>query len=241
MFDSSFNFLFFILLLIGAGIAGYFAWKKERERREALKKIAIELGWSYSPAHDRHHDDQYSHFEIFRRGHSRVAYNTLRGTLPIFGISAAAQIGDFRYKVTRGSGKSRHTSTYHFSYLIVHMPHRTIPDLVIRPEHMFDRLAGVFGFDDIDFESAAFSKHFFVKSRDERFAYDVVDPRMMEFLLESRPPTVDIEIGRCCISDGQTRWSPDEFLNQIEWANRFFQQWPAHVVNRLGDSMSRHV
>jgi hypothetical protein len=118
----------------------------------------------------------------------------------------------------------------------VHLPHGTVPDLIIRPEHFFDRFAGVFGFDDIDFESAEFSKSFFVKSRDRRFAYDVIDARMMEFLMATRPTTIDIEIGQCCVSDGQTRWSPDEFLNHLDWVNRFFEKWPAHIVGRLESS-----
>ena len=112
-------------------------------------------------------------------------------------------MGDFTYKVTTSSGKSTTTTTYRFSYLILHMPWSGVPDLLIRREGMFDKIAGVLGFDDIDFESAQFSRRFHVSSTDKRFAYDVIDPRMMEFLLKGDPPTVDIENTRCCISDGR--------------------------------------
>ena len=90
--------------------------------------------------------------------------------------------------------------------------------------------AGAFGFDDIDFESAEFSKRFYVKSPDKRFAYDVVHPRMMEFLLDRKAPCVDIENARCCISDGSRRWSPQQFRSTLGWLDTFFERWPEHVL-----------
>lgn len=114
-------------------------------------------------------------------------------------------MGDFRYKVREGSGKSRHTRTYKFSYLILHLPFVKLPSLLIRQERVFDRLAGVIGFDDIDFEPHEFSQRYYVKSDDKRFAYDVVHPRMMQCLLEANPPAIDIEHDRCCVTDGRRR------------------------------------
>ena len=141
-------------------------------------------------------------------------------------------MGDFIYRVTRSTGKTTTTQTYRFSYLIVHLPWPA-PDVLIRPEGMFDKLAGAFGFDDIDFESAEFSRRFHVKSKDKRFAYDVVHPRMMEFLMTGDPPTVDIENLRCCISDGRRRWQPAEFRGKLAWLSDFLDRWPDHVLATL--------
>ena len=142
-------------------------------------------------------------------------------------------MGDFTYKVTTHSGKSSSTRTYRFSYLIVHLPFGRVPDLLIRREGLFDKLAGAFGFDDIDFESAEFSRRFFVKSTDKRFAYDVIHPRMMEFLLAGEPPAIDIEYGRCCLSNGRRRWEPHEFKGRVDWIRRFFDHWPDHLTANL--------
>jgi hypothetical protein len=98
---------------------------------------------------------------------------------------------------------------------------------------VFDRIAGVFGFDDIDFESEEFSRKFHVKSRDKKFAYDVCHSRMMEFLLATKPPCVDIERGRCCISDGTRVWEPEQFKATVRWIQQFYGQWPEHVVKEL--------
>ena len=42
-----------------------------------------------------------------------------------------------------------------------------------------------FGFNDIDFESAEFSRKFYVKAKDRRWAYDIIHQRMIEYLLEA--------------------------------------------------------
>lgn len=226
------------IILIIAGIVliavfGYLAVLAEKKRREALAAMAIKLGWRFNPRKDRYHDEEYAHFEIFRRGHSRAAYNTLTGELEIDGRRWPAKMGDFIYKVTQSTGQSTSTRTYRFSYVIAHLPFAGVPDLLVRPEGMFDKLAGAFGFDDIDFESAEFSRRFHVKSPDKRFAYDVIHPRMMEFLLSSDAPTIDIEYGRCCLSDGRRRWEPQEFEARVNWIREFFDRWPDHVTEGL--------
>ena len=128
------------IVLLGVGVAIYFSWKAEEERRRALAAFAAELGLSFDSAKDFGHDERYANFEIFRRGHSRAAYNTMTGTLPINGTDHPVILGDFTYKVTSSNGKSSTTTTYRFSYLILHLPLPGVPDLLIRPEHIFDKL-----------------------------------------------------------------------------------------------------
>ena len=224
-----------LLVVLGIALVGtvaYLGWLAEKKRREALAALARELGLRFEPGLDHDHDDQYAQFEIFRRGHSRAAKNTLHGAVELFDRPCPVLAGDFRYKVTRSTGKSSSTTTYHFSYLIVHPPWDT-PPLLVRPEGVFDKLKGVFGFDDIDFESAEFSRKFYVQSGDKRFAYDVLHPRMMEFLLAETPPMIDIEHGALCLSDGQGRWDPDRFKSEIAFVRRFCDLWPRHLLKEL--------
>ena len=138
------------------------AWRAEVKRREALAAFARQNGFDFDAGTDSSHDDRYSQFEIFRRGHSRVARNTMTGHVELFDRRCFVCLGDFRYKTTSGSGKNRSTTTYRFSYIIVHPPWDT-PPLLIRPEGLFDKVAGAFGFDDIDFESVEFSKKYIDK------------------------------------------------------------------------------
>jgi hypothetical protein len=225
-----------VIVAIALALAVYFSYRWEKKRREALAALAEELRWRFDPSNDRDHDDEYANFAVFRRGHSRVAFNTLYGTQEIDDRVYQVKMGDFRYRVREGSGKSKRTRTYKFSYLILHMPFADLPKLLIRRERVFDKLAGAFGFDDIDFESHEFSKRYYVKSDDKRFAYAVVHPRMMEYLLETNPPAIDIEGGCYCVTDGRRRWQPAEFKSQLDWARRFFDLWPDFLTTELDSS-----
>ena len=222
------------IVVIAAVVAGiYFAQKAAEKRRLELAALAAELGWTFDPAKDKSHDARYKQFEVFRQGHSRAAYNTLTGSLTIDGRPFPAVMGDFTYAVTRSNGKTATTTVYNLSYLIVRLPFPGAPDLLIRPEGLMDKLAAAIGFDDIDFESAEFSRKFLVKSRDKRFAYDVVHPRMMEFLMSSPGRIIDIEGGAMCITTGTSRWNPPVFKTHLGWVSDFFDLWPDHLTADL--------
>ena len=219
----------FVVLVVGIGVLAYRAHQK---RLAELRELAARLGFTFDPGDDQGHDDEYAQFAIFQRGHSRAAFATLRGELELFGRPCAVVAGDYRYKTDSGSGKNRSTTTHTFSFLIVHPPWPS-PSLVIRPEGVFDKLKGAFGFDDIDFESEQFSRAFWVQSDDKRFAYDVLHPRMMEFLLAVRPPMLEIEHGALCVADGARRWQPAQFGAQMDFVTRFCELWPRHLVKEL--------
>lgn len=231
--DGSGIFALFALFAVAAGVVSYLGWKHEKQRQVAMAGLAARLGLRFNPNKDNRHDGEYRQFAIFRRGHSRIAHNTLSGTIELFGTACRLRCGDFRYKVTRSSGKNSSTSTYRFSYVIVQLPWRT-PALLIRPEGIFDKIAAAFGFDDIDFESAEFSRSFLVKSDNRRFAYDVLHPQMMELLLAQDPPMIDIEAGAICYSDGQRRWTPEYFERQLAFLRKFTGLWPRHLLQQLG-------
>lgn len=221
-----------ILFLAFAGVALYFAHLAEKKRRDEMAALAARLGFRFDPGPDSSHDEEYAHFEVFRRGHGRVAKNRMSGKVQVGDRSMRVVAGDFRYKVTSGSGKNRRTRTHDFSYAIFHLPFHP-PDLLIRTEGMFDKIAGVFGFDDIDFESEAFSRRFHVKSGDKKFAYDVCHARMMEFLMREFPATVDLEHGRLLIADGTRRWPSETFRRNLFWVEEFLELWPEHLLVAL--------
>lgn len=222
------------IIAVVAGIGLYLAWKAEQQRKQDLAAIASDFGLSFDESHDGGHDDRFARFALFRKGRSRVAYNTLKGETELAGRLVRVRMGDFQYKVDRGSGKNRRTETVRLSYLIAWNPIGSCPEVIVRREGFFDRVAGVLGFDDIDFESIEFSKAFHVSSDDKRFAYDLIDPRMMEFLLASAPPALEVDGGLICLSNGKGRWEPEEFRARLDWLGSFLDRWPRH----LADSMS---
>lgn len=226
-------FLLFPIVVLIAIVGIYFTYMAQKRRREELRLLALELGFDYSAASDYAHDGEYAHFSIFQQGHSRCAYNTLAGAIEIGGERWPVRMGDFQYKVTSSNGKHTTTHTYDLSYAIVSLPYRQLPDLIVRREGVFDMVKNLFGFDDIDVESAEFSRRFCVQSVNRRFAYDVLHPRMIEFFLASDPPAVEIERDQCLVCEGTETWEPHEFRARLEWVRRFFELWPEHLTSQL--------
>jgi len=155
-----------VLLVVGL-------WLRARRRNE-LSAWAESHGLSFDAAHDASYDERYAGFGCLRRGHSRHAYNVMSGEWEGHPVEA------FDYRYVTGHGKNR--STHHFSAVVVDVGF-PVKALRIRPEGLFDRVTELLGADDIDFESAEFSRQFHVKGEDRRWAFDVLHQRTMAFLL----------------------------------------------------------
>jgi len=223
-----------LIVIVFAIVAGHKAMK---QRRVDLLALSGRFGMSFDPGHDREHEHRFGHFEVFSRGFGRSAYNTMRGQVEVGGRAMGCVMGDYTYKTREGSGKNRRTVTHRFSYCLVETPWLTMPNLLIRREHFFDKVGSAFGFDDIDFESNAFSQKYFVKSPNKKFAYDICHPRMIEWFLETEPSGVDIEQGRMCVTDGTRVWKPEQFVYTLEWMDRFVEQWPGFVIEDLEEGI----
>ena len=84
----------------------------------------------------------------------------------------------------------------------------SFPELVIGSEGVFSKIAQAIGYDDIDFESHEFSSKFCVRSGDKKFAYDVCNARMIEYLLSNSDLSIEIEDNTLAISFNR-RLAPD--------------------------------
>ncbi|MFT3788988.1 MAG: hypothetical protein QM770_22915 [Tepidisphaeraceae bacterium] len=223
----------FITLIV---VGGIYAAKKERERIEALKALAQRLGFTFEQS-DAGEWSRHPHFSTFTRGHSKRSYNTLRGTVSVQdGISFSVVAGDYTYKTEEGSGKDRRTVTHNLSYFIIRPAIAFTQQLQFRREGLFDKIAGAIGFEDIDFESNEFSKKYLVKCDDKKFAYDLFDPRMIQWLLDQPPPTSLISaMGEILVGlyGASGRWKPEQFELALNWTRDFLSRWPHHLVSRL--------
>jgi hypothetical protein len=227
-----------LLFLAAVAVMGFFAWlswKHERERMEAMGLLAQRLKWAFSGQEkDSGFDGRYGQFGCFQRGHSRYAHNQMRGMMAVWGREVEAQAGDFHYKITRRNGKTTSTTTYRFSYFLVKLPWGSrMPSLALRTEGFMDKLAGAIGFEDIDFESADFSRRYHVRSSDRRFAFDVLHPRMIEWMLDAAPPTFEVTGGVLLVVSGGDRWAPGEFQRAAGWTESFFGRWPDYLVKDM--------
>jgi hypothetical protein len=110
---------------------------------------------------------------------------------------------DYHYQVR--SGKNTHH--HYFSFFILHLT-ESFPELVIDKEGFFSKVAQALGYDDIDFESHEFSRKFRVRSPNKKFAYDVCNAKMIEYLLSNSDLSIEIE-GTAMAISFNSRLSPE--------------------------------
>jgi hypothetical protein len=229
-----------IAIVLALAAVAVLSAKRERERTESLQRFAAERGLRFI-GEDAGLDERMAAFDQFQIGHSRRGLNLMEGDVRVGGIRGTLLCGDYRYKVTRSNGKQTTTTVYNMSFVAMR-PALSVPeDLTVRAEGVLDKIGAFVGFDDIDFESSEFSKRFHVKCSDRRFAFDVFDPRMMEYFLAAEPPRVQARAGVILIDRGVRRWEPSEFAAEFGWLDGFLARVPRHVrAARLPESEHPH-
>jgi hypothetical protein len=170
-------------------IVAVLSYLSARKRRQAMMDLAARLGLRFDPQKDWGLAKQYSFLNKLRAGSNRYVFNTLSGSYQGRDVTAF----DYHYE-THSSDSKGHRQTHHhyFSCFLLQLP-RSFPELTICREGVLSKIAQAFGYDDIDFESHEFSRKFCVRSPDKKFAYDVCNARMMEYLLANADLTIEID------------------------------------------------
>ncbi|MCE0497195.1 MAG: DUF3137 domain-containing protein [Methylacidiphilales bacterium] len=174
-----------LILIVVGSIYGAIQAKK---RREGLSELAQRVNLNFKPDPDYELAERFGFLKKLAKGDNRFCYNVLSGKYQGDDVLAF----DYHYQVTTHDKNGSHTTHYRFSFFILQMA-ATFPDLTIRRESFFLKVAEVFGYQDIKFESAEFSKTFCVRSPDKKFAYDVCNAQMMDYLLANRDLSLEIE------------------------------------------------
>lgn len=195
----------FIGIVIGVTILSYVSAMK---RRQAMMALAARLGLNFHPNKDRSMAGHYRFLDKLRAGRDRYAFNILSGGYKDNDVT----VFDYHYKT--GSGKDTHH--HYLSFFLLNLP-VIFPELVIVREGLLSKIGQALGYDDIDFESHEFSRKFCVRSKNKKFAYDVCNARMIEYLLSNDDLSIEIENNILAISFNR-RLSPDRIepnLNRI--------------------------
>ena len=197
--------------------------RAEQKRRESLWQLATQLGLDFYADDPLNIDSRPDFQEAFSEGHSRRVSNVISGRGDEWDLKAF----DFHYKT--GSGKSE---TSHSVSVILLDTEFFFPALTIRPENILDRIAGVVGYHDIDFESDEFSRKFFVRSQDKRFAYGIIHAKVMEFLLKD--PRWSLMLGwRSLILHDDSALDAEGFRYAIDLGRGFLKLIPDYLKQEL--------
>jgi hypothetical protein len=180
-------------LYASIGVAAILASLKQgraaRQRSLDLQTLATRLAFdNFNPSRDEGFAMGWGFLSRLAQGQDRYAFNILRGTYH----EQALFVFDHHYQT--GSGKSREE---HYGTILMLIVKEAFPKVIVGHERegLFAKAAAALLGDEeeIKFESAEFSRIYCVRSGDKRFAYDVCNPQMMEYLLANRDLEIEIQ------------------------------------------------
>jgi len=184
-------------------LAAYFHWRNEKIRNERFAEAAEELGLLFSPEGAAELLERLSGFQLFNLGSNRKMTNLISGDTDEVAISI------FDYQYTVGSGKQQQTHTMTVS--AIKSTQLKCPEFSIRPETLLDRVGGLLGFQDIDFDShPLFSKMFVLKGANEAAIRQFMKPGLLEFFEANPGITVIAEQGSLLFYWPGKRIKPEE-------------------------------
>jgi hypothetical protein len=169
--------VFFVLFLALVVAIIFVQYSLKKKRRQEMRALARELGAKYH-AEDPYRLTRYGpYFDPLDEGSNRYAFNVIRNDeLTLF---------DHHHETSDG----KHTHTHERTFVLFRQD-TDLGRVRVVPEHFGHAVASLFGIDDIDFESAEFSKRYHVTSDDRKLAYGLFDAGMIEHFLSLR----DIEL-----------------------------------------------
>ena len=177
-----------VVALVVGGVYTFYGGYAADRRRGEMAALAKRRGFSFSSSFSYELANNFPGFRPVHTGQDSYGYNIIKGTLSGHSIFAF----DYHYQILTRVDQSGEEHAYHYSFsAVIACSNCTLKPLLIRPVGLLDKLGEAAGFDNIEFESAEFSRRYHVSSPDRRWAYDVLQPRTIELLL--RGPELSIE------------------------------------------------
>ncbi len=172
--------IMFIVVIIAYS---YYAAKK---RAEAMQAIAPRMGFTYREKASNI-KAEYSHLNLFSRGHSHRVINCLQGEKNGIEVSMA----DYHYTVGHGKNSSHYAQTI----CIIKDPAFNLPNFYVRHENkFFDYLGKLFGGQDINFpEDEKFSSAFVLQGKAEDETRHLFNQRVRDAFIKFAGSNAQIE------------------------------------------------
>ena len=219
--------LLIVLALAAFALIGYLAYRAREKRRAAFRAFALAHGLEYSI------QDPFATlgipFGLFQKGDGRGIENVLWGKWRDAPFRA---FDHWYYEESTDSKGNRSRSYYRQTCVLLEVPAQ-FPHLSITREGWFSRLADHLGFRDIEFESPDFNKAFQVGASERKFAFELIDGRMMTWLLTLEWGMFEV-LGQWVLVYVRGRRKPEEFAPVIELAEAFKEAIPRAAWSLYG-------
>ncbi|MDF1701694.1 MAG: hypothetical protein P1V36_11115 [Planctomycetota bacterium] len=221
-----FLFIAIFALVVVAIVFGHMGAKK---RREELAAWARSRDWHYAEGEVSSLEDRFPSFGQLRQGDNRYGFNVMRGRVG----HRRAHAFDYHYQTYSTDSKGRRQTHHHEFSAVVVDSGLELTNLALRPEGIFDKMKGLFGVDDIDFESVEFSKAFWVTSPEKRWAYDVLHQETMEYILDGPRFHLEFEDGPYVIALLARKFKAPDFDDALAFVDGILDRIPKDIRKEL--------
>lgn len=207
------------LWFVGFGLLFIIGIVVEKRRHERIQKFAAARSLTYVKR-----DDRWVGLDLgYPHGHGRAH----KGRHAMTGVHEGRPIAIFEHEWVTGSGKERRTHTARVT--VTELP-RSFPRLDVGKEGIFGRAARRMGAKDIELESDAFNREYRIKG-ERRFAYDVLHPRFMEWMLHVDAPGFVIN-GRYVGYTVGGKIDLEQIDNDVAYLDAVIDRLPKFVIGR---------
>lgn len=224
-----------IAMVAMAIVGGAMSRRRQRERDEALAGWAQGRRLGFRREASASLDARYPQFACLQVGDRRRTKRLMEGEAD----GRRVRCFDHHYRTKRtvtehsggGRGQPRSTRTrtvyehHRFSAVVVETDF-PLPRLLVRPEGMADRVSSFFGRNDLDFESAAFSRRYHVSADEPKWAYDVLDARTLQRLMDLPDHTLEMGGSALLVLRRQATLGPSGFDDALAAADALLDGVP---------------
>jgi hypothetical protein len=212
--------------------------KLEQKRTVELAELATDMSLDFAPQGDAALESELAHLSLMKRGRARKLLNLVRGE------TQNVDLALFDYQYTTGGGKNQ--TTHRISVVAFASGLLNLPPFELGPENFLHRIAGAFGYQDIDFAGyPRFNKKYLLRGPDEDairqiFTEDVV--QHFEQQLEHRKSISEVIGHDNRLIVATRRQKPEHLRSFLEHAFGIFgvlkageTQQDDHVLTRPAD------
>lgn len=201
-----------VLIVIGIAASMYF----EKRRREALEKVAGDLGLEFFPQGIPGLLEALRGFALFNTGRGHATTNTIRG------VTDEVELTIFDLTYTTGSGKNSHT--HRQTVIRFASSQLVLPEFAVSPEGFFHKFAKLFGFKDINFDDdPRFSTAFLLQGPSEAAVRQLFGQNVRDWFSQRNGITAAGRGSQLFFFRAGQRVNPDKIPGLLEEGLQFFK------------------
>ena len=204
--------IFFVGLLI------LIFWRKGKKRTEQFALISAELKLNFFPKGSTSLFERLKPFHLFSKGRSRKIKNLMEGE------ANKVELAIFDYQYTTHGGQ--HPHTHRQSLLFIRSPKLNLPDFSLRPENVFHKIGGAFGYKDIDFVThPIFSKSYLLRGDNEAAIRGLFNNKLLNFIQSQQKISIEGSGDQLIFYRNKNRVKPEEVESFMEEGFQVFGQF----------------